>query len=172
MSKNISDELAEKLAIHIYQYPTLFKTGGDVLNHMFCCYGTGYEWNEEGELEEMEYPYVDENINFETFLADRFKHLPPINEKDRLREIKRYADEYSRIVLIRATCNERAKDKRVTYRQISNMSKYSPINNIPINVKPVWQEAIDIVKEMIEWYPNHFEYEEWKKIEPMLVYYH
>lgn len=39
----------ETLVDSIRKYPTLFRTGGDVMRHMFCVLGNGYHWV-NGEL--------------------------------------------------------------------------------------------------------------------------
>jgi transcriptional regulator with XRE-family HTH domain len=56
------------------EYPTLFKTRVDVLNHLFCTCGNGYDWY-KGELTEPD----DEQYYGEDYLKKLESHL--VNEK-------------------------------------------------------------------------------------------
>lgn len=156
MSRNISDELAKELEKSIKRCPSIFKTGGDVLEHIFCVNGNGYEWVDGEPYQEI---YKEENIydSPENYLNWLKSFLgKDIDEESHL---KTYIEE----VMVIRNANSLAHDKRKRYRSIYPLCEYSLINTVPEDVKPVWKEAVEIVKEMIEWYPNSYEMEKWMK---------
>jgi hypothetical protein len=162
MSKNISPELAERLESAIYKYPTLYKSGGDVLHHLFVVNGNGYEWTKDGDL--VSYPYDNEDTyeNFEIYLDYISKRLSIILSNE---DIERYAEQYKNITIIRAQTKIRSKDKRLHVEYTYPLCQYAKINTMPDNALPIWKEAAEIVREMLEWYPDYYEYESWKKLE-------
>ena len=160
MSKQISDQLAKELEKHILDYPSLFKRGGDVLDHIFLVNGNGYEW-ENGEPKSFDDDRLDIYSSFDTY-----KKYWMRNKEESPDILTRLIDNYACDMKIRETSFERAKDKRVTYRYIyKKFDGHSVFDTIPDDALPIWKEAHEIVKEMMEWYPTHQEREKWKKDE-------
>lgn len=166
MSKQISDELAEKLKVHILQYPSLFKRGGDILNHIFLVNGNGYEW-ENGEPT----CYTDPSANtryesFENYFADHLKYKSYPGGHPKPDDFAMILDRYTTEMYIRATAFDRAKDKRVTLRTIyEKYDGHSILDTMPDDALPVWKEAAEIVREMMQWYPTDRQRTAWKKEE-------
>jgi hypothetical protein len=157
----ISDELAKILAQHIREYPTLFLTGGDVLENLFCVIGTGYEWS-DGEListiNEPAKTVKKRYSSLNAYITDRKKRYPEPPDDD---TVAAWAKDYAREHAIVLTADKRAKDVRVTRRKHYPLSDLSIVNTVPENVKPVWREAFEIVKEMLKWYPDYNEIQKW-----------
>lgn len=155
----MSKELQEVLAKSIWEYPSLYKTGGDVLRHMLCSYGTGYEWK-DGELYyPKEWVYKDDMVDFETYC----KHFPNFDLAEKLLEdnkvefynqqMKFYRKMYDKNIKIRNESMERALDLTIEYP--IDLCYYSPICRIPfknsltMDLTPMWQEAVKIMLNII-----------------------
>lgn len=159
---NISKELQKLLAKSIWEYPSLYKSGGMVLRHMLCSYGTGYEWI-NGELcYPEEWEYKDDLVDFETYCI----HYPNFNLTEELLEskskfakdiydeqMKFFRKSYDRSIKIRNESMERALDLTIEYP--IDLCYYSPICRIPfkdnltMDLTPMWQEAVKIMLRII-----------------------
>ena len=95
-----TDSVDKQVANALRKYPDLHDNRDEILDHMFCCYGTGYEWDEEGHLT---YDDDDAYISIEDALVEQSpakqlewhrKHMPEITEEDeKLFGMKRRLDE-------------------------------------------------------------------------------
>lgn len=160
MTTTISNELAAILAERIRAYPSLYKTGGDVLNNYFCVIGTGFEWV-NGEIV---YPYDDDNgsihcdySSFESWCESRGRKVEDgfdFNFWHPIFESEKHAYENSL---------ECAHNMELTSGYHYPVSEYSKISTIPDDVKPVWAEGARLAQNLIDSYPDYYTYEKIKK---------
>lgn len=157
---------------NLMRFPTLFKNRFDVLAHMLCCCGTGYEWDKNGCLAYCLNDPDKEPANTETMLVDFENKVKETKEKlktdpdclDLFNRAYLAEDEFD---LIRAKHVAKNIDiYACTFAGVGNDVGYwlqrqhymrfgfnldsVPINNKPENIDEDWRKAIYLfMKEII-----------------------
>lgn len=121
-------------------FPTLFKTRGDVLHHLFCIIGNGYRWH-KGELVHM-FPEDDQPWTAEN-QRKSFAHMG--GHADILKEIteKRVKENQAVVDNIDAA----VQDLTFT-RSIYPQETTAFLFNIPADVTPDWASAAEEAKTL------------------------
>lgn len=130
-------------------YPSLNEDRWDVLFHVLCSYGTGYEWNENGEIEQTFSSDYAENIN--DAVKRQFEFI--LSDKSLLHSGLSFSREYLKKALLTLLDWEDNMEKFVPKEKSVEIERYlsldySPIYNIPDNISEDWKKA---VLEMIEY---------------------
>lgn len=167
--------LQKWIAKRIWQYPSIFKTGGDVARQVLLSGGTGYFWNEHGNIGYLKYPYVDKLKSFILFF-DTFPNIHLVKEykkhdpKYYEQQLEWYYSYYNFLINIRRSCYVRASIEKLSsidfdVNDVPNkklcsygyLDENSLLANVPENVKPKWQEFIEIALWITETYPEYYE---------------
>jgi len=160
---NISDELAEVLARHIWEYPSLFQTGGDVIHSLF--FGYQYVWQLGDLVSEFEDEYVDHYGSLEDYLA--------WSGDDNTWAKDHHTEQYWIHFEVRETALLRAKSHYLTHEahRVVDHREYDinpPITCLPDDAAGIWVEAHKIALWIVDEYPDYHEYqmiERYKKLE-------
>jgi len=168
----MNKELHKFISRRIWEHPILYSTGGDVIERIFFSGGC-YEWENGNLVYSCEEDYVDHLETFEIFL-NNFPNVETsrnIGEKyfnDFVESF--YKPYYEEHIAIRNNCDNLAKIQTLSWLNSSFMlndfhdlryhypvSEYSLLMNIPENINPMWQEAVEIALWIFETYPDYFE---------------
>lgn len=154
----------------MFNYPSIYPTKFDALEHMFAVNGNGYDWNSKGQLvcpryrgqaplkKEMDYSDLDERkTRYETQLAENAKLYPESADTDIthlfLAEIEaermqrdftvKYID-----LILQHTCSRRpfgrGSPRLKTYMTIKHVCyTYANIFNYPENITKDWAKAME-----------------------------
>jgi hypothetical protein len=120
----------------LYNYPSLFSNKAEVMQHMFCVIGNGYQW-EDGELvaysEELVSPYRsyfesfqrhnNQNLYVEFCTEAKYVHY----------NIFKLSHELNNELFIIACANDEANLYPLSY-------DYAKLWNIPENITPEWKQ--------------------------------
>lgn len=150
------------------EYPSLFVTRKDCLNHLFCVIGNGYSWNEKGELESNH--LLEDNIDIETLKSHlvngkAYQHNPILNEKQlslyyaSTAKTKKDSDFWLRNAEKESTENELVRGnisgRKMWYfcHPISGETvlykEFAYIWNLPENIAPDWLDAVNECKKLL-----------------------
>tara|TARA_B100001146_G_C15913778_1_gene319935 strand:- start:29 stop:490 length:462 start_codon:yes stop_codon:yes gene_type:complete len=138
--------LVDVLEWNIRNFPQAFQTGGDVLHHLFCVAGNGYEWV-DGVLVSKFYPDISVDVvkrpdEWRASLVER-SAAGDVFAGSVLREIL-LQEASGRLVALEA-------DSRAEIWELSPETRFYPeseyalLKSIPSNVRPDWLEAADWV---------------------------
>lgn len=136
----------------LWFYPSLFRTRGDVLHHVLCVIGSGYEW-ENGEVVSAFPGYQDED--------------PVRREIDGFQEECRggrsrssyvsdgilgmHADALEVALLTHAQIDARVQRMALTHGQKPyDSSRYALLRNVPDDVTPEWARACEQMWALVE----------------------
>ena len=155
------DSVTKSIAASIKRYPTLYSCRTDVLDHMFCGYGTGYEWV-KGKLID---PYKKKGEKYKhhtNTLPKKIHHLMTNDLKMRFELEEDWYKKYiefkiqhaSKLAFLTWIDKPDADFKAISnpmkevsidigYRKPMRQldEKYSPLCNVPNNVEESWLAA-------------------------------
>lgn len=140
------------------KYPSLFRRRWEVLNHLFCVIGNGFEWV-NGELvekgERKIKNYVPLLKDGEAYRSEESIREQVSKENKKMDEwIIKHNQEYEKLGishLINTWPGEKTeKEIAKTYNvEFYPLSEYSAIFNIPEDIKPDWLEGIKEVVNLL-----------------------
>lgn len=131
----------------IRRYPSLYKTGGDVLHHLFCVIGNGYRWC-DGELVPIDFderaPYRDV-LGIDVLPDEMLKGIPEWElQFIRERSAAQRGEEYKIAVeAVERAQNWGFEDVETFYPETPS----APLFNLPVDITPDWFEAAEYMKE-------------------------
>lgn len=159
----IPDELAEQLAPFIEAWPYLYQSGGEVIDHLLHSLSVSFErvqWNENGELETSELydSGRDESLDsLDDFLEDRSGLL---GQKYVQEERDRFEKQYHELKFIQKNAFTLAKNPYLPqYGFYHDIDDDCAVSNVPSNVSPEWQAALNVSAWMQTEYPSYSENE-------------
>lgn len=149
------------------RYPTLFKERSDCLNHLFCCIGNGYDW-ENGELVggEMTDKYIE---TLKSHLVDgkAFQHRklslraeavyynqergkdPYAGYSEEERRISEEAFQKYIAKLPDDVYHKLPRDKRWSFWLCGYSTRFAYLFNYPDDIKPDWLDGLNECKQML-----------------------
>jgi hypothetical protein len=142
------------------EYPQLFPTRQQALDHLFCVIGNGYEWV-KGELVDCEELYyydseLDElvEIPFENDDEPDIVSKSPMTDEEYEIEHQKCIEE---TVELKCRLNERITREEALKVTLENCHKWYPISknhsyicNLPDDITPEWKALAEECKEMLK----------------------
>lgn len=128
----------------ILAYPLIYTSRTEVLHHVFCVIGNGYEWSEEGTVvstdERSPWNKEEELIRIE---KDLETYEPFIQEFLRPGMVERYLTELETVNNV-----EELIHVRPAITDIYPQSDYALLMNVPDNAQAEWKSLADEAKSL------------------------
>lgn len=133
----------------LWFYPSLFRTRGDVLHHVLCVIGSGYEW-EGGEVVSV-YPEYPDRTPLERFREEMAKAregsplMAEVITETRVEDLENAQ-------LIHDQLEARAQRMALTPspHKPYDSSRYALLRNVPDDVTPEWARACEQMWALVE----------------------
>lgn len=135
------------------EYPKLFPTRQQALDHLFCVIGNGYSWYKGEIVADDELFILDDELDYEADERPDIVSTSPKTEEE-------YAKKMEEWVMSLAKSNYRVRPEisiEEHYKNLKNnfhkwypLSKdYSLIYNVPDDVTPEWKALVEECKELL-----------------------